>query len=153
MNRMPEKMKMTLSRGWGTWLLNIIEAESPIQRLRRAGASLKTVGVHIDAERLGEAVDWHVGGARWGLGWVEHHPTEPGWRVDFKFGVSQNQVDYGWSSKEGTCRRTQPGFHFEQRGRWCWSRRVLSTSQWNNLSQPDGRNPFTCPLVLKESQE
>ena len=44
--------------------MNIIEAEPPIQGLGRAGAPLKTVGVHVDAERLGEAVDWHVGRAR-----------------------------------------------------------------------------------------
>ena len=69
---------MTLSRGRGTWLLNIIETETPIQRLRGAWAPLKAVRVHVDAERLWEAVDWHVGGARRGLGGVEHHPAEPG---------------------------------------------------------------------------
>ena len=48
--------------------MNIIEAESAVQGLWRAGAAFKTVGVHVDAERLGETVDWHIGGACRGLG-------------------------------------------------------------------------------------
>ena len=142
-----KEKKTELSRGWGTWLLNIIEAESTVQGLWRAGAPLKTVGVHVDAERLGEAVHWHVGGARWGLGWVEHHPTEPGWIVlDYCFQTCVSVIwlycvqDHGWSWKEVTCRRRQQVFHFEQRGRWCSSRTGLSTSQWSSLFQPGGRH-------------
>ena len=55
MNKMPKKRKQNYPED---------EVESTVQGLWRAGAPLKTVGVHVDAERLGEAVHWHVGGAR-----------------------------------------------------------------------------------------
>ena len=44
--------------------MNIIKAESAIQGLWGTRGAFQAVGVHVDAERLGEAVDWHVGGAR-----------------------------------------------------------------------------------------
>ena len=68
---------MTLSWRWGTRLLNIIKAESAIQGLWRTRGAFQAVSVHVDAERLWETINWHVRGARWGLGGVENHPTQP----------------------------------------------------------------------------
>ena len=68
---------MTLSWRWGTRLLNIIKAESAIQGLWGTWGAFQAVGVHVDAERLWETINWHVRGARWGLSGVENHPTQP----------------------------------------------------------------------------
>ena len=41
-----------LPRGCSAWLLDIVEAESPVARLGRAGVALHRVSVHVDDKRF-----------------------------------------------------------------------------------------------------
>ena len=63
--------------GGGAGLLDVVQTESPVEALGRAGAPLQTVRVHVDVERFGEAVHRHVGRAGARLGRVEHLPANP----------------------------------------------------------------------------
>ena len=49
----------------------------PVQRLRRTGAPLRTVGVDVDVERFGVTVDRDVGRGGPSLDWVEDLATDP----------------------------------------------------------------------------